>query len=97
MSGERILLVEDDPDQRRLVSGLLAAEGYAVAEVATQPAAEAELQRAIPAVLRELGATAEFKGTPDWPVLGPPQGIEADIWPVGESSVHAPFYTHGSN
>ncbi|HEV8628964.1 MAG TPA: hypothetical protein VGV61_01505 [Thermoanaerobaculia bacterium] len=31
MSGERILLVEDDPDQRRLVSGLLAAEGYLVA------------------------------------------------------------------
>jgi ankyrin repeat protein len=48
-------------------------------------------------LLRELGATVEFKGTPDWPVLGPPQGIEDDIWPVGESSVHEPFYKHASN
>lgn len=47
-------------------------------------------------LLRELGATVEFKGTPNWPVLGPPQGIEADIWPVGESAVHAPFYTHAN-
>jgi len=47
-------------------------------------------------LLRELGATVEFKGTPNWPILGPPQGIEADIWPVGESAVHAPFYTHAN-
>jgi len=50
----------------------------------------------IATLLRELGATVEFKGTPNWPVLGPPQGIEADIWPVGESAVHAPFYTHAN-
>src|SRR4030095_12185220 len=47
-------------------------------------------------LLRELGATVEFNGTPNWPILGPPQGIEADIWPVGETAVHAPFYTHAN-
>src|SRR4051812_7987194 len=46
MSGERILVVEDDADQRRLVCGLLAAEGYVVAEAAGQPQAKAELARA---------------------------------------------------
>jgi len=46
------------------------------------------------ALLRQLGATVEMKQSPDWPVLGPPQGIDADIWPVGEPVVHAPFYTH---
>lgn len=51
----------------------------------------------VASLLRELGATVEFKGTPNWPVLGPPQGIEEDIWPVGESAIHAPFYTHASN
>jgi hypothetical protein len=50
----------------------------------------------VAALLRELGATVEFKGTPNWPVLGPPQGIEEDIWPVGESAVHPPFYTHAN-
>jgi hypothetical protein len=45
-------------------------------------------------LLRELGATREFAGSPQWPVLGPPQGIELDIWPVGEPAVHDPFYTH---
>ena len=38
------------------------------------------------ALLRELGATVELKRSPEWPVLGPPQGIDPDIWPVGEVS-----------
>jgi len=46
------------------------------------------------ALLRELGATAEMRADPDWPVLGPPQGVWADIWPLGERRVHAPVYTH---
>lgn len=46
------------------------------------------------ALLRELGATVEVKGKVEWPVLGPPQGIDFDIWPVGEPAVHAPVYTH---
>jgi hypothetical protein len=25
-------------------------------------------------------------------VLGPPQGVWADIWPLGESQVHEPIY-----
>jgi hypothetical protein len=33
---------------------------------------------------------------PVWPVLGPPQGMWADIWPVGEPVEHAPIYTHRS-
>jgi ankyrin repeat protein len=45
-------------------------------------------------LLRELGATVEVAKNPVWPVLGPPQGIDADIWPVGEAQVHEPFYTH---
>ena len=49
------------------------------------------------ALLRELGATEDLKRSPNWPVLGPPQGVEADIWPVGEPVVHDPFYTHTSN
>ena len=46
------------------------------------------------ALLRELGATAEMAEDPVWPVLGPPQGVWADIWPVGEARVHDPVYTH---
>ena len=46
------------------------------------------------ALLRELGATVEVAREPVWPVLGPPQGVWADIWPVGEPSVHEPIYTH---
>jgi two-component system NtrC family response regulator len=46
MAGERVLLVEDDADQRRLVAGLLRAEGYVVAEADALPAAAAELRRA---------------------------------------------------
>lgn len=48
-------------------------------------------------LLRQLGATEELKRSPDWPVLGPPQGIELDIWPVGEPVIHDPIYTHTSN
>jgi ankyrin repeat protein len=47
-------------------------------------------------LLRDLGATEMFAKTPDWPVLGPPQGIEEDIWPLGDSRAYAPFYTHKS-
>jgi ankyrin repeat protein len=46
------------------------------------------------ALLRELGATRLLDKTPTWPVLGPPQGIWEDIWPVGESRVHEPVYKH---
>jgi hypothetical protein len=45
-------------------------------------------------VLRGLGATVEVARNPEWPVIGPPQGVEEDIWPVGEADVHEPFYTH---
>ena len=46
MAGERVLLVEDDADQRRLVAAVLRADGYLVAEAADLPAATAELRRA---------------------------------------------------
>lgn len=46
------------------------------------------------ALLRELGATVEMEQDPVWPVLGPPQGVWADIWPLGEPRVHEPVYTH---
>ena len=46
------------------------------------------------ALLRELGATKLMAKSPLWPVLGPPQGLWDDIWPLGESAVHAPIYTH---
>jgi ankyrin repeat protein len=46
------------------------------------------------ALLRELGATVEMEKDPVWPVLGPPQGVWADIWPLGEPRVHEPIYTH---
>jgi ankyrin repeat protein len=45
-------------------------------------------------LLRELGATVELAKNPVWPVLGPPQGVDADLWPIGEAKVHEPFYTH---
>jgi ankyrin repeat protein len=48
-------------------------------------------------LLRELGATVEVAQNPVWPVLGPPQGVDADIWPVGEAKVHEPFYTHAKD
>ena len=43
-------------------------------------------------MLRELGATKLMANSPVWPVLGPPQGVWDDIWPLGESTVHAPVY-----
>jgi hypothetical protein len=46
------------------------------------------------ALLRELGATRLMATNPVWPVLGPPQGIWEDIYPLGESQVHAPVYKH---
>ena len=49
------------------------------------------------ALLRELGATKELARSPVWPVLGPPQGVWPDIWPLGESRVHEPIYKHGTN
>jgi ankyrin repeat protein len=49
------------------------------------------------ALLRELGATEEMDRSPAWPVLGPPQGVWADIWPLGEARVYEPVYTHSSD
>jgi ankyrin repeat protein len=49
------------------------------------------------ALLRELGATELMSKAPEWPVLGPPQGIWPDIWPLGEPPVHEPVYTHVAN
>jgi ankyrin repeat protein len=46
------------------------------------------------ALLRELGATVMLPKDPVWPVLGPPQGVWADIWPLGEPRVHDPVYKH---
>jgi ankyrin repeat protein len=46
------------------------------------------------ALLRELGATKLMAKSPAWPVLGPPQGVWEDIWPLGESRVHEPVYKH---
>ena len=48
-------------------------------------------------LLRELGATKLLEKNPVWPVLGPPQGVWADIWPVGEPVVHAPIYKRGTD
>ena len=45
-------------------------------------------------LLRELGATEMMARAPDWPVLGPPQGLWPDIWPLGEPVAHEPIYTH---
>ena len=44
------------------------------------------------ALLRELGATKMLAKSPDWPVLGPPQGVWDDIPPLGETAVHEPVY-----
>jgi ankyrin repeat protein len=46
------------------------------------------------AVLRELGATVLMPRDPQWPVLGPPQGLWPDIWPLGEPVAHEPIYRH---
>jgi ankyrin repeat protein len=49
------------------------------------------------ALLRELGATVMMARAPEWPVLGPPQGLWPDIYPLGEPVVHEPVYTHSRN
>jgi len=46
MNERRLLLVEDEPDQRRLLADLLAGAGYRVVEAATIAEADAELARA---------------------------------------------------
>lgn len=46
------------------------------------------------ALLSELGATEQMDRSPVWPVLGPPQGVWADIFPLGETGVHEPTYRH---
>jgi len=43
-------------------------------------------------LLRSLGATKLMAQSPAWPVLGPPQGVWDDIWPLGETRVHEPVY-----
>ena len=48
-------------------------------------------------LLRELGATEMLSKNPDWPILGPPQGIEEDIWPLGDSRSYPLFFTHVAN
>jgi serine/threonine-protein phosphatase 6 regulatory ankyrin repeat subunit B len=48
-------------------------------------------------LLRELGATVMMARAPEWPVLGPPQGLWPDIYPLGEPVVHDPVYTHSRN
>jgi ankyrin repeat protein len=45
-------------------------------------------------ILRDLGATKLMTRSPVWPVLGPPQGVWDDIYPLGESRVHDPVYKH---
>jgi uncharacterized protein len=46
------------------------------------------------ALLREFGATVEVDREPVWPVLGPPQGVWVDIWPLGEPRVYEPAFRH---
>ena len=43
-------------------------------------------------LLRDLGATKLMAQSPVWPVLGPPQGVWNDIYPLGEARVHEPVY-----
>jgi hypothetical protein len=49
------------------------------------------------ALLRELGATKEIGRNAVWPVLGPPQGLWPDIWPLGEPRVHEPIYKRSTD
>jgi ankyrin repeat protein len=49
------------------------------------------------ALLLEFGATREVGEEPLWPVLGPPQGVWVDIWPLGEPRTYPPVYTHVAN
>jgi len=45
-------------------------------------------------ILRDLGARKLMAASPMWPVLGPPQGVWNDIYPLGEARVHEPVYKH---
>ena len=47
-------------------------------------------------ILRDLGATKMMAQSPVWPVLGPPQGVWDDIYPLGEVAVHDPVYKHST-
>jgi len=47
-------------------------------------------------LLRSLGATKLLAENPVWPVLGPPQGVWEDIYPLGETAVHDPVYKRSS-
>ena len=47
-------------------------------------------------LLRDLGATRMMARSPVWPVLGPPQGVWEDIYPLGEARVHDPVYRHSA-
>ncbi len=49
------------------------------------------------ALLRELGATKEMGRDAAWPVLGPPQGLWPDIWPLGDARVHEPIYKRSTD
>jgi ankyrin repeat protein len=49
------------------------------------------------ALLRELGATRQMDRNAVWPVLGPPQGLWPDIWPLGESRIHDPIYKRSTD
>lgn len=51
MAGERILVVEDDPDARQLLAMVLNAEGFAVATARDGEAALAEIAREAPALI----------------------------------------------
>jgi ankyrin repeat protein len=55
-------------------------------------ALQTPLYREEAALLRELGATRLLERSPVWPVLGPPQGVWADIPPLGEPRAHEPIY-----
>jgi ankyrin repeat protein len=57
-------------------------------------AVQTPVYKDVASLLKELGATVELSGNLDWPVLGPPQGVEVDIWPLGDERVYEPFYKH---
>ena len=57
-------------------------------------AVQTPLYKDVADLLRQLGATVEVGKNVEWPVLGPPQGIEDDIWPLGDERVYEPFFKH---
>ena len=54
---------------------------------------DAALQRRGGAAARAGRDGDDGSKNPVWPVLGPPQGMWPDIWPIGEPVVHPPIYT----